>query len=108
MDLDPLPAIDPLLCAVTTLCDAVPAFGFGNIIAVLCAVVALCVSAFVSGSEIAYFSLNRRQVDELEESGDAPKALALIKKPERLLATILIANNLVNVTIVVQIGRAHV
>ena len=104
MDLDPLPAIDPLLCAVTTLCDAVPAFGFGNIIAVLCAVVALCVSAFVSGSEIAYFSLNRRQVDELEESGDAPKALALIKKPERLLATILIANNLVNVTIVVLLN----
>ena len=55
----------------------------------------------MSGSEIAYFSLTP---DQREELGDSPKGLSierLLAVPERLLATILIANNLVNVTIVI-------
>ena len=73
------------------------------------AVVALCVagglllcSGFVSASEIAFFSLTPRDVDELEHLGHPSdeKILGLRKDSERLLATILIANNMVNVGIV--------
>ena len=72
-----------------------------QIIALTIALMALIVSGFVSGSEIAYFSLTPSQTDGL---GDSPRDTGirrLLAKPERLLATILIANNLVNVTIVI-------
>lgn len=84
----------------------IPDFGVGNVIAIICAIVALFVSAFVSGSEIAYFSLTRQQLDDLEEDETAGRAMRLVRNPERLLATILIANNLVNVTIVVLLNYA--
>ena len=76
--------------------------GAGQIAALALAVVALFISGFVSGSEIAFFSLSPTQCDELEEEGHGGRrVLSLLTIPERLLATILIANNLVNVTIVV-------
>jgi gliding motility-associated protein GldE len=62
---------------------------------------ALLVSGFISGSEIAFFSLSQQQREQLEETSRGSSALKLLSKPEQLLATILIANNLVNVTIVV-------
>ncbi|MDE5903374.1 MAG: gliding motility-associated protein GldE [Muribaculaceae bacterium] len=78
------------------------------IIIVAIAAVCLMVSAFVSGSEIAYFGLTRAQITELEES-DTPvarRALGLVNDSERLLATILISNNLVNITMVVLLTFA--
>ncbi len=72
-----------------------------QIVALALAVLALIVSGFVSGSEISFFSLSPVQCDELEEEPSGRKVLRLLEKPDRLLATILIANNLVNVTIVV-------
>ena len=84
-------------------------FGIDQIIAIICALAALCISAFVSGSEIAYFSLSESQIDSLEEEDEKPvnrRILKLIGQPERLLATILIANNLVNVTIVILLNYA--
>lgn len=55
----------------------------------------------MSGSEIAYFSLTPSQIEDLGESPRDSGIRRLLDKPERLLATILIANNLVNVTIVI-------
>ncbi len=81
-------------------------FGVGQIVALVCAVVALFVSGFVSGSEIAYFSITPQQAEELDESPRSEAIRRLIAMPERLLATILIANNLVNVTIVVLMSFA--
>ena len=82
------------------------------------AVVAACVaallllgSAFASGSEIAFFSLTRENLNDMAESKSArdKRVIELLKEPERLLATILIVNDLVNVGVVMlQIGRAHV
>lgn len=73
-------------------------------IALLC----LLVSAFVSGSEIAFFGLTPAQVDELHEKDDAAskKVCKLIDNSERLLATILISNNLVNITLVILLSFA--
>lgn len=75
---------------------------------VFTASICLFISAFVSGSEIAYFGLSPMEEDELEEneSANAAKAKYLINNSERLLATILIANNLVNITIVILLNFA--
>ncbi|MDE6453560.1 MAG: gliding motility-associated protein GldE [Muribaculaceae bacterium] len=77
------------------------AFSAGQTIALVVALLALMVSGFVSGSEIAYFSLTPAQCEELDETSRGAAIRRLLARPERLLATILIANNLVNVTIVV-------
>ncbi len=103
MDIDPLPATDPL-SALATIFAAVPSgLDFGQILALLLALLALMISGFVSGSEIAFFSIDSQQLDELDDDEDSKsqKILNVVRQPERLLATILIANNLVNVTIVV-------
>lgn len=79
-------------------------WGFMILVAVIC----LMISAAVSGSEIAYFGLTPKDIEDLEES-DNPKdkkAVDLLSHTEQLLATILIANNLVNVTIVVVLTFA--
>lgn len=82
--------------------DAVnAAFGAAQIIALCFAGAALLMSAFVSGSEIAYFSITPQQAEDLDESDRSNAIRRLLGMPERLLATILISNNLVNVTIVV-------
>ncbi|WP_294597774.1 gliding motility-associated protein GldE [uncultured Rikenella sp.] len=59
----------------------------------------LIVSALVSGSETAFFSLSPNDIHELEEN-DGPQAqaaLRLLGDKDRLLSTILITNNLVNI-----------
>lgn len=80
--------------------------GLGQIIALIFALMALLLSGFVSGSEIALFSLDAKQLDEIEGSQRGDSVINLLKAPERLLATILIANNLVNVTIVILCSYA--
>ena len=72
-----------------------------EIVSLVIACLALLLSGFISGSEIAYFSLTPAQEEDLDDSNAGRRVLALLRKPERLLATILIANNLVNVAIVV-------
>lgn len=59
----------------------------------------LVVSALASGSETAFFSLSPGDVRELEESDSKPSkaAVRLLDDKDRLLSTILILNNLVNI-----------
>lgn len=62
----------------------------------------------MSGSEIAFFGLSPQELEELEESDDSTdkRALRLLSNSEKLLATILISNNLVNITMVVLLTFA--
>lgn len=104
MDIEPLPATEPLLSGFNILLDiaaATPTFGGGQILALVIAVICLFFSGFISGSEISYFSLTEAQCEELDDTPKGPGIRRLLHNPQRLLATILIANNLVNVTIVV-------
>jgi gliding motility-associated protein GldE len=66
-------------------------------------VILLFFSAMISGSEVAFFSLNPSQLKDIEESSSRSSRtiLDLLGKPKRLLATILISNNFINVAIVV-------
>jgi len=63
----------------------------------------LFVSAMISGSEIGFFSLGPQHIDKLgdSQSRTSKLILKLLERPNRLLATILIANNFVNVAIVI-------
>lgn len=93
MDIDIL----PLTQLITTQAPDAAA-----IAALLVAILLLMVSAFVSGSEIAFFSLTQAELDKCAESDSVSdrRILHLVKDPERLLATILITNDFVNVGIV--------
>ena len=74
----------------------------GVVIAILITIVLLGMSAFASASEIAYFSLSPSDLSELsEERTEQDKAINMLRDDsERTLATILITNNFVNVTII--------
>lgn len=74
----------------------------GVAIAILITIVLLGLSAFASASEIAYFSLSPSDLSELsEERTEQDKAINMLRDDsERTLATILITNNFVNVTII--------
>ena len=74
----------------------------GVVVAVVLTVFLLIMSGFASGSEIAFFSLTPQDLDELDPEknpGDA-RIMQLREDSERTLATILITNNFVNVTII--------
>ena len=74
----------------------------GAILAIVLAGLFLCVSAFVSASEIAYFSLTSEELQEFDEESPRDRLVKrLLARPEHLLATILISNNLVNVAVVI-------
>jgi len=63
----------------------------------------LACSALVSGSEVAYFSLSPNDLENLEKEEDTKnkRVLKLRNRPRKLLATILIANNFINIAIVI-------
>ena len=75
----------------------------GAIIGMVVVAVLLFCSAMISGSEVAYFSLSPIHIHELKEQSTRKEkmVLALLEKPERLLASILITNNFINVGIVI-------
>ena len=78
-------------------------FSISILIALLVMIILLFFSAMISGSEIGFFSLTTQHLSRLEEekSGKGSLILKLLEKPKRLLATILIANNFINVAIVI-------
>ena len=63
----------------------------------------LMISALVSGSEVAFFSLSPSELQRMREKPDArdSQILALLADVDKLLATILVTNNLVNICIVI-------
>jgi gliding motility-associated protein GldE len=75
----------------------------GAIIGMAVVAVLLFFSAMISGSEVAYFSLSPLHIRALKEQPNRKElmVLRLLEKPERLLASILISNNFINVGIVI-------
>ena len=71
-------------------------------LSLLAVVLLVVLSALLSGSEVAMFSINTEQRKTLKDStnNNTGRILKLLEEPKKLLATILIANNFVNVSIV--------
>lgn len=77
-------------------------FNYPVLINAFVLVVLLLASAFISGSEVAFFSLTPSDIQNLndDKSNRGDNVAQLIEKPRKLLATILIGNNFVNIAIV--------
>ena len=90
--MDPEPSITFLSTIDTNL-----AFGFIAIFILL-----FC-SALVSAAEVAYFSLTPKDMDECskEHPSEATIIATLLEKPKKLLATLLVANNFINIGVVI-------
>ena len=73
------------------------------IIGIILIVALLVCSALISGAEVAFFSLTRSDIDQgLEEKSTAFQIISrLLERPKKLLATILVANNFINIAIVI-------
>ncbi len=90
--------------AFTVILDAfIQPFSFTILISLVVLFILLFLSAMISGSEIGFYSLGPQHLDKLNDSPSrsAKLILKLLERPKRLLATILIANNFVNVAIVI-------
>lgn len=98
METDPLPTLASMICTVQAqpLTAEIALSLIGVLILLVC-------SALISGSEIAYFSLN--QSDKVKIAGQSARRSKYLSKnlnsPEQLLATIVVANNFINVGIVI-------
>ncbi len=60
-------------------------------------VLLLVLSALISGSEIAFFSLSKSDLETKEDSLKKTAIVGLLENSKKLLATILIANNFINI-----------
>ena len=80
----------------------------GSVIAMVTALLLLILSGFVSASETSFFSLSPEELKHISDD-DSPRcrrAASLLSDSERLLATILTANNLVNVALILLMDLA--
>jgi putative hemolysin len=77
-------------------------FDFKLIIGLSVLILLLFISALMSGSEVAFFSLGPEDIEKLKSSKSkkAARVLKLHDIPDKLLSTILVANNTVNIAIV--------
>ena len=90
LDLDP----EPLFLIFSS-------FNLLIVINVIAMLFLLFASALISGTEVAFFSLSQTDLNELSnETKSENKVVKLLERPRKLLATILIANNFVNILIV--------
>jgi gliding motility-associated protein GldE len=97
---------DPLCLVISSF--SVQPLTAGIVFSIIAVMILLFFSALVSGSEVAFFSLSPAEIKRLQAS-DSPKSkiiLQLLSKPEQLLANILIANNFINIAIVIL--SAHI
>ncbi|MQP24513.1 gliding motility-associated protein GldE [Flavobacterium sp. LMO8] len=76
---------------------------FEFLFGILAIILLLACSAFISGSEVALFSLSQKDVDEIlnKDFNKGTLISRLLEKPKKLLATILVANNFVNIAVVI-------
>jgi len=72
-----------------------------SLLLLIAIVILLLLSALISGSEIAFFSLTPTNLDELDKDSKSDLINKLLQKPKELLATILVANNFINIAIVI-------
>ncbi|WP_422106954.1 gliding motility-associated protein GldE [Winogradskyella sp.] len=90
--------------------DPEPSVLFSNILvsntsfitSVVLLFILLVCSALISGAEVALFSLTKSNIDEgIENKSSAMQIIAsLLERPKKILATILVANNFINIAIV--------
>ena len=73
-----------------------------KVLSILTLFLLLILSALISGAEVAFFSLSKTDLDRASESKSSKKkaVVSLMERPKKLLATILVSNNFINILIV--------
>lgn len=71
------------------------------IVKIILILIFLVLSALTSGSEVAFFSLDKSILEADKDDKIIKKIVSLLDRPKRLLATILISNNFINISIVI-------
>ncbi len=96
-------APDAYSCFIALLNTGIPSISAETLFGLVAMLLLLFFSAMVSGSEIAFFSLTHNHIERFkkQQSHSDKKILSLMEQPNRLLATILIANNVINIAIIV-------
>ncbi|MDP5044335.1 MAG: gliding motility-associated protein GldE, partial [Leeuwenhoekiella sp.] len=77
-------------------------FSITTVIEIIAVLIFLVFSALISGTEVAFFSLTPSdlELDPDKQSRKESIVAGLLEKPKKLLATILVANNFINIAIV--------
>ena len=77
-------------------------FSLTTVIEIVAVLIFLICSALISGTEVAFFSLTPAdlELDPDKQSRKQSLVIRLLEKPKKLLATILVANNFINIAIV--------
>ena len=76
-------------------------FDIATTLNIVALIVLLFCSALISGTEVAFFSLSQTDLDALStEKKEEQLIVSLLERPRKLLATILITNNFINILIV--------
>lgn len=83
------------------------AIDFNLIIGIAGIVILLLCSAFISGTEVAMFSLTPQDIDKINQKNAKKGSLivSLLEKPKKLLATIVITNTFINIAIIILFFR---
>ena len=76
---------------------------FGHVTGLVIILILLVLSALMSASEVAYFSLSPVKIEKIRKKTDlfGFRILKLLAHPEELIATILIANTFINIGVVI-------
>lgn len=95
--IDPLP--DPSASIALT------ALNLGDVLLIGIVLLLLIASAFFAGAEVAFFSISDLEREQLKKSNKRTAKIAeqLLEKPKRLLATILVGKNFLNVAFVISL-----
>lgn len=96
-------SVESSVLSVILLAGILKPFTMYAAVGIILMILLLFCSAMASGSEMAFFSLSPSQIQELKERKSASdlQILKLLDDPKRLLATILISNNFINIAIVI-------
>jgi len=96
-------AVDPLPVLLNTVSVEINDLTIGLIIGTIIVFILIFLSALVSGSEVSFFSLSSKNLEDLSEIDEKKEEQirSLLSKPNKLLATILITNNFINVAIII-------
>ncbi len=75
-----------------------------NVVLALLIIVLLVFTALIAGSEVAFFSLSARDINYIKQKEDSSynSVLKLLENPKRLLATLLIGNNLLSIGVIIS------
>lgn len=85
-----------------SLLTSIFAIDLSQIFGLIAAVLLLISSALISGAEVAFFSLTPAdfEVDQTKRSVKENIVISLLDNPKKLLATILVANNMINIAVI--------